>query len=821
MTPGIKIDNSWMWHPSFSEHRKNTAGAFVHFRTSLDLKDDGVLPSLRVQITADTRYKLYVNGSLVSYGPVKGDGHVWFYDEVDIGPWLRRGRNTIAVVVLRFFYATTYATSFPRLPTGGLRIVPAKGAPPEAEALRSGPSWETAIDEQTILRVDEPEDDFLHVYEQVRRVGEQQDTWTWTSAEVLPVRTSTGNSAPWNLSPRMIPSMERRELSFRSVRNVRSSLPADKWQSVMLESSSDQAAVRLPAGSTHYVDLEAPEHATAFLKLRFQRPLASRGRVTLLYAESYEDEPRLVPYLRSKGHRLDDTKELYGPKDIYEIGGPLSPDCPLYEGASTSEEIIAPFHWRTFRFIRLKLEAGPDEELVFLGIGGETATYPLNVSASVETPSDQVSSQLWSTSLRTLRNCMHDCYEDCPLYEQLQYAMDSRSSILFTYYSSGDDRLARQAMTQIHHSFNPALGLTASRAPSHKRQVIPHFSLYWILTLCDHMQHFDDADFISSFLPVVDAVLAYFGRRVNAELGLVVLECGPGVWNFVDWAEEWRPYGIPPSTEKSGISTYTNLLYAHTLKSAAAVVSRLGRRGVAREYLIRAEEGIQAVQKRCFDGSFFTDSLTTETAQKRPGDYSQHSQVWAVLSGAVGADQGREMLRQCLEPGSGFVPASVSMAFYTLRALSSVGGSLYDDNFHGFWAPWREQLALGVTTWEEDSVSQRSDCHAWGSAPIFEFMAEVAGVRPLQPGWAAISVRPRIKLYTSFSAVVPIGRSGGELTGTVSVAWQRQESNDAVTVKIGCEFGQSAVVPVQIELPGEAVRLLDSSMKEVSFIIRR
>lgn len=80
------LDKSWMWHPSFSEAQGSTAGLFVHFRKHLQLEQ--VPKTLPIQITADTRYKLYVNKSLVAFGPVKGDANLWFYDEVDIASFL-------------------------------------------------------------------------------------------------------------------------------------------------------------------------------------------------------------------------------------------------------------------------------------------------------------------------------------------------------------------------------------------------------------------------------------------------------------------------------------------------------------------------------------------------------------------------------------------------------------------------------------------------------------------------------------------------------------------------------------------------------------
>lgn len=795
-----------MWHPHFSEKAKDTAGLFVHFRKSFRI-DDQPPGSLPIHITADTRYKLFVNQQLVSFGPVKGDRHLWFYDQVDIGPYLRQGENKVAVLVLRYFYSTAYAPSFPRLPVGGLRVVPADPDSKWADLVAGGSSWETAIDSQRSLRVNDAEDGFLHVYEDFRK-GYQSQALDWAPASIMDFRVSTGNSTPWHLSPRLIPMMEGKRVQFQAIHNVKSCISASQWHRVL--SSQDQVDRRLilPPQSSHRIDLEASEHTTAFIKLRFLRPSTPGAQLTVTYSECYEDEPHMVPYLRTKGRRDDVTKSLYGPKDYYNFEGTASSCAPSYHDNEPWEEVVAPFHWRTFRFIQLHLTVA-SSELVFLGIEVETANYPLQVLATVQTPEDATSVQLWETSVRTLKNCMHDCYEDCPFYEQLQYAMDTRSSILFTYYSSGDDRLAKQAITQIHNSFQPMTGLTCSRAPSHRPQIIPHFSLYWILMLADHLSFFDDVKFIKKFLPVADAILEYFDSKLDPSLGLVVTESRPGIWNFVDWAEQWQPYGIPPTAVQTGISTYTNQLYSYVLRQAATVFVAVGKRETAEGYYSRANSIVQAIRDHCFDGELFTDSLASQAVRDR--DYSQHCQVWAVLGGCIASKKGQELLRQCLTPGSSFVQTSVSMSFYTLRALSAVGGTVYDELFHDFWNPWRKQLELNVTTWEEDSVSQRSDCHAWGSAPIYEFMAEVAGIRPLGAGWKTISFSPRICLYPDFSATVPLCIAHGQVLGLVKVMWKKNDLTRTTTVSLSFKIKGDKVIPVHIFLPGEHPQTLDST----------
>ncbi|UPL01356.1 hypothetical protein LCI18_012290 [Fusarium solani-melongenae] len=811
---GGTVDTTWMWNPAFREDSTSTAGRFVHFRKTFFISE--VVPSsLEIQITADTRYKLYVNKELVAFGPVKGDANLWFYDEVDIGPHLRLGENHIAIHVLRLFHGTSWGTSFPRLGSGGVRIATTIDDAAWSPQIRSSTLWQTAIDPFVTLRLDEAEDEFLHVYEKVSTSGVA--SLEWVSAVLLRYQNSTGVTAPWKLSPRLIPLMTRQKCQFKTIHNVESSLGHDAWKAVAPTSYLEDSDILIPAGTSHQLDLEAQSHTTAFIRFRFKRPNIGGACLTVTYSESYEDDPELVPYLRRKENRRDTSKSLIGPKDIYTLRGQDGALNLGYYDNETCEEIYMPFHWRAFRFVRLNIQAG-SSDLIMRGIDIETTHYPLEVLSSLKMgSSDSIMEELYETSIRTLRNCMHDCYEDCPFYEQLQYAMDTRSSSLFTYYLCADDRLTRQAILQLHSSFQPRIGLTASRAPSSQLQIIPHFSLYWICMLHDHFQFYADKEFIRPFLPVLDAVLDYFHSRIDRQFDLVSLRNEGGVWNFHDWAEQWRPYGIPPSVVKSGISTYTNNLYAYTLKAAARLQLTCGARSaLADEYSHRASRIVDAVKRHCFDGKYFTDSIAAGSDPMV--DRSQHNQVWAVLSGAEFGTTAQNLLRNALNTSQGdnsLVKTSISMSFYTLRAISVAGGSLYEDLFAEFWGPWRHQLSLGLTTWEEDDVSHRSDCHAWGSAPIYEFLAEVAGIRPAMPGWEELEFVPRVSLFPSLEATVPFLRRGRMALAKVS--WH--SSDEGATVALRFE-GLIERVLVHVKLPGQPGTVMSSS-EEMSFSCKR
>lgn len=697
-----------------------------------------------------------------------------------------------------------------------------------SERLCSSALWETAIDPFGRLRIDDPEDSFLHIYESHERVDVDVPL-SWVPAKVLAFKNSTGNSPPWHLVPRLIPRYQVQKTSFAGLHNLQSDLPSDEWTKALLPGENDSKAsgtVKLAPGSKHRFDLEVTNHTTAFLRATFNRPSECGGYFKITYAESYEDKPDLYKGERKKGHRRDFTKQLLGPHDLYWFQGKTDFSGPGYYN-DQAEEIFIPFHWRTFRFLRVEICAGA-AELTFRGLSIDEARYPLDLRATFAARSETAKvegpliQQLWTTSIRTLANCMHDCYEDCPFYEQLQYAMDTRSSALFTYCISGDDRLARQAIIQLHNSFQPRIGLTASRAPTNREQFIPHFSLYWICMLCDHLDYFGDKKFLLPFLSVADGILAYFGSRVDETLGLVRSDFGSetGVWNFVDWTQEWKPYGYPSTCEENAFSAFTNEIYAYTLKAAAQLVKVLGRPAQSEEYLQRAEHILCALREHCFDGEYFTDSLAGATVEGTVA-HSTHSQIWAVLCGAVTGAEAQDLLRKSMRQAKAgrFVQPSIAMSFYTLRALDAVGGDVYDEHFHAFWEPWLDQLGLGMTTWVEDTIAQRSDCHAWGSVPLYEFIAEVAGIRPAEPGWEAIKVSPRLQLYHSMCASVPVGKAGNEGVGLVHVSWSTSSSSGDVNLRIRGEQQVATPVPLHLCLPGQETRI-DWYGHEIDCIIK-
>lgn len=372
--------------------------------------------------------------------------------------------------------------------------------------------------------------------------------------------------------------------------------------------------------------------------------------------------------------------------------------------------------------------------------------------------------------------------------------MDTRSSGLFHYLVSGDDRLMRSAIRLFAASALPC-GLTQSRVPSQQGQIIPAFSLYWVMQVCDHMQFFADRHFARRMTPTIDGVLEFFARHTDNR-GLVV-GLAVHMWQFVDWTPQWsasasyRNGGVPVAGRENNVFSYNTMLYAYTLQRAAVLLSQVGRLAMAKEYEARAVVAVDAVRKHCFDGRYFLDS-TTDAA----GDYSQHAQIWAVLCGAATVEQAPSLLLDAFGLGVSkpFTGCSYVMTHYAFRAFALAGAQAYTAFWDVAWGPWEAMLGQNLITWNEDSVSERSDCHAWGSIALYEYPIEVAGVHPVEshPGWRKVRFAPLLQLSAEVDCSLALGGHNRAM-----VSW-KTTANVTVTL----EFDQ----PVEVVscLPGEA-----------------
>lgn len=156
------LQDRWTWVPNWIDApARGEAGRLVTFRRQLKLSCDPVSPVL-IRLTADTRYKLIINGKRAMVGPSRGSDKIWYYDTVDIAPFLQCGANTIVVKVLRFFPGIIAAVPFARASLPGLAVL-GNVIGVDISTGKTDSEWEGRVDDQIFYTGKNPDDIFLHV----------------------------------------------------------------------------------------------------------------------------------------------------------------------------------------------------------------------------------------------------------------------------------------------------------------------------------------------------------------------------------------------------------------------------------------------------------------------------------------------------------------------------------------------------------------------------------------------------------------------------------------------------------------------------------
>lgn len=741
----------WIWIPGVEEKVMDKP-RIVYFRKVITIQTPET--ERRIKISADTRYKLYINGVFVQFGPARGDRHIWYYDEVELTPYLRMGENVIAVEVLR--YAVGYGTGnhgMFRSSTPGVFIEEIQECRnTEEETITADCSWRCR--ERKNYQINRESELFapLIYLEECSGDAEIQnwklpeyDDGNWLTPFAYRMSEVREASCPGDLHVRPIPFMYLVQKRLKRVVPKYDAEIMEKWNLFL----AGEQPVEIPPNTKISVELNAGELTCGFLALHIKKGAGTH--IQILQSEGYVQHESINEIWPLKKDRLDwENGYLHGYSDFYHVEG---------YGTECSEEIYEPFWFRTFRFIRLEIET-KDEPCFLTDIYYQKTGYPLDAKAYVEA-SDETMSDIWDISLRSLQLCMHETYMDCPFYEQLQYAMDSRSEILYTYMISGDDCLARQCMDDFRRSQRED-GMINCCYPNYGPNVIPGFSIYYILMVYDHMMYFGDKKLVRKHLPCIDGILRYFDEHLDSR-GIVGKNGGhvsERYWSFVDWALPWDESTGMPTAGYRGPITLESLLYIMGLQHAARLCEYVDRNCVADEYRSRALRVQEAVNTWCRDEEgIYLDG---------PGvnEYSQHCQIFAVLTETAEAENYKKLMQNTLDDVEKYAQYTVSTAFYLFRALEKA--DMYEQT-ERLWNVWREMVKNHLTTSVENQTNERSDCHAWGALILYELPAVTLGVRPVAPGFEKIQISP-VPGYLTWA-------KGTACTkwGTIFVEWKKKE----------------------------------------------
>lgn len=718
-------DPSWQrraWWPAYWIGVEAKMPFVAGYRLAFELEER---TTVRLHVSADERYELYLDGVLVGRGPDRGDVDHWNFESYEAT--LEAGHHRLAARVWSVGTESPYA----QLTMGHGFLLAAEGAPldtgtapweaavlPGHGFLPKGVAWGTGLK----LELDG-----------------RAFPWGWESGT---------DTLAWSIAPRLgrayahagANDMEPGRMLVPAI------LPAQR-EAPFVGGRVRDVAVH-SGGETHAVPIRAadsiPEEVAAWQALVGGRPLTIPARTKRRVLLDLEEYVCAYPRLHLSGGkdatvRVHWQEALFGPDDRKgnrdEIEGKRFKSIWSQEDgvgdlfrAGGGDERHSTLWWEAGRYVEIVVETA-DEPLTLVSLQFEETRYPYEDVAEFAS-SDPRLARVKQLGFRTLQMCAHETTMDCPFYEQLQYVGDTRLQCLVAYVAQDDDRLARQALLAFDRSRGPD-GLTRSRYPSRIRQTIPTFSLWWVAMVHDFALWRGDLAFVRNLMPGVRAVLDAYRRNVDDEGLYHALEG----WNFVDWVPGWKD-GAPEGAHW-GVSGVLNFHLALAARLAAELEEWLGEPELAVRQRKLHERVLKAAERRFWSSErgLFADD---------PGQahWSEHAQCLALLAGARHGEAAiRKIAATALDEKAPTARTTVYFDHYLFEAMGQIGRT---DVILGRMGLWYGLLEEGLRTVVEMPEPTRSDCHAWGAHPIFHLFATFLGVRPVEPGMAAVRIRPQL-----------------------------------------------------------------------------
>ncbi|WEK34973.1 MAG: alpha-L-rhamnosidase C-terminal domain-containing protein [Candidatus Pseudobacter hemicellulosilyticus] len=703
---------SWIVPPG----EEGRAYGVYYFRKSIEL---AAKPQrFIVHVSADNRYKLLVNGQLVSLGPARGDTYHWNYETVDLAPFLSAGKNIVAAQVWN---------EGEQRPEAQISVRTAfiiQGASTTEELLNTNNTWKCIRDEAY-----QPLTGFFaastgELINQFKTVKGWMladcDDSHWPLAAVLfggqPKGLSDGLG--WMLQPSPIPPMQ---LSYQRIPVCR------KAEGIIVAATfpSQQTAITIPANTTATLLLDQTFLTNAYLTLLFSK--GKNAGIAIRYAEAMYTE--FTIYGPRKGHRDEVEGRIFSGRK----------DSLLSDGSNGQS--FTNLNFRTYRYIQLLVRT-ENEPLIIEDIYGTFTGYPFQQPSELVTDNAEMK-KILDIGWRTARLNAWETYTDCPYYEQLQYIGDTRVQAVITYYNSADNRLPRHAIELMDQS-RLTDGVTFSRYPTRSTQIISPFSLWYIGMLHDYWMYRGEDPFIAGKLPGARAILQFFSQYQEADGSLK----DTPYWTFVDWAggPGWF-VGAPPKGA-DGASAILDLQLLWAYQWAAELETTLGIAYYASLYREKAAALKQTIQHKYWNAA---KGLYADTRSQ--DNFSQHANALAMLTGMLSKTNAAAVGKKLLADST-LTQCSIYFKYYLHQALVKAG---LGNDYMNWLDIWRKNMEMGLTTWTEDSNVEftRSDCHAWGSSPNIEFFRTVLGIDSEAPGFSKVRIEPHLGTMTSIGGTMP------------------------------------------------------------------
>ncbi len=711
---------SWITCPEIASNDYNV----VMFRKKFELSTKP--SSFLVHITADNKYKLFVNEKYIGFGPQASDMRHWRFETIDIAPFLKQGENIIAAEVTnwgpdRAFGLISVRTAFLL-----------QGYSKNEELVNSDDkTWKTQVNKAVSLRkvnwmygIDAVGGFYAAQHGDSIRAELYPWGWksidypdsAWKKPEWVNSASTSGGAMAWLLMPRNTPMQKDSLERFTKIARATGIVIPKNF-------AFGKAPLIIPAHSKISILIDQTRLTIGYPELTLSG--GKDAQIQITYAENLFSDDKLKRGF-AKGNRNEIMgKRIIGIKDVYVMDSSLN-------------RLFKTTYHRAFRFIQLDITT-QDSPLSILNYYNMYSATSIPVKAQFYCDNNDYM-RIFEICRRTSMMCVQDNLMSDAYYEQMQYVGDSRVHNLTHLYLTGDDAHFRNSIEQFHYSRLPDGNIT-SCYPLKATFVHPTFSLIWIDMIYDYMMHRGDAKFINQFIPDIRAVFDYFDDIMN-DNGLV----GETKWAyFVDWYKDGG--GVAPISRK-GNSALVTLHYAYTLQNAAQIFRFLQMEDEAKFYEAKAKMITKTVYQLCYDTQrgMFCENPDKTYLDQRPN-------IVAVLTDAVPVHEQKALLNKIASDTS-LSRAGLYYRFNFFNAIKKGGAT---DLLDVVMQPWIECLNAGLTTTPEKPIDEnpRSEAHPWSTSPVYAFYSIVCGISPAEYGFTKVKIAPAMGNLKTINATFP------------------------------------------------------------------
>ena len=723
------IDSAkWIWHPGDDRMADGAAISKVMvFEKSFTA--DGKEREFEIDVSADERFYLTLDGEFIARGPNRGSVENWQYGSYRIK--VEPGEHVMRAVVTRLGANAPLA----QLSWRGGFILKASGAY-DSKLTTGRAAWQ--VGELKAMRAIGTDNGVWGTGAQFEIAG--SGPFAAKCGAMVKAKTVRGEvrakghkfyglrEKGWMLFPSQLPDQTERAVAPGEFKALTHDAP---WRGKHIYDGDDFAALELPglnalltrgekfivpAHSKFQAAWDLGDYYTAYPVLKTAR--GKGARISWCWTEAT---------LADKDQRKHNRGELKG-KFLEGYGDVFLPDGG--EG-----EFSAPW-FRSGRWCRIDVETA-DEPLELTELKLIESRYPLEMESAFASPDIADLADIRRISTRAQQMCSHEMLFDCPYYEQQMYPGDTRVQLLTIGALTGDDRLVKRAI-EMYDLATRDDGMCPFNWPTRGTQEGFTYTLAYLAMFGDYAMNHSDREWLKARMPGMRQSMAGCELYENDE-GLI--EHTPG-WNFMDWTVAWNDSAVPGSDHGFEMNSFANLFWLLDVESAAKAERALGNVHLAEHWEAKAEK-----LKAKIIGKFWSEErgLIADTPAKKT--FSEHSQALAIITDCLPDDK-RGVCFEHLVADADLARTTVYFDFYLFEAYFRMGRA---DLFLKRLDLWREYLALDVKALLEapddagknGQIESRSDCHAWGSHPIYFMQSGLAGIRSDAPFFEKVLVAPQ------------------------------------------------------------------------------